>query len=89
MTNLFFSISSNEYERAFKEEIWGCFKYIGIPLETVYSMPIHERKYFINRYNMDAQKDNSEHTTSGNNIEHEVSGENLNSYAKLEQKKMR
>lgn len=52
-------------------------------------MPIHERKYFINRYNMDAQKDNSEHTTSGNNIEHEVSGENINSYAKLEQKKMR
>lgn len=51
MTNLFFSTLPNEYERIFKEELWGCFKYIGIPMETLMNMPIADRKYYIMLHN--------------------------------------
>ena len=39
------------YEKNFKEEIWGCFKHIGIPLETVMNMPISDRKFYIMMHN--------------------------------------
>jgi hypothetical protein len=48
---MFFSILPNEYERQLKEEIWGCFKYIGIPMETLMNMPISDRKYYIMLHN--------------------------------------
>ena len=51
LTNMFFSILPNEYERQLKEEIWGCFKYIGIPMETIMSMPIQDRKFYIIKHN--------------------------------------
>ena len=51
LTNLFFSILPEAYERNFKEEIWGCFKHIGIPLETVMNMPISDRKFYIMMHN--------------------------------------
>jgi hypothetical protein len=51
LTTLFFSTLPNEYEKSFKEEIWGCFKYIGIPMETLMNMPIADRKYYIMLHN--------------------------------------
>ena len=51
LTNLFFSTLPNEYERIFKEEIWGCFKYIGIPMDTLMNMPIADRKFYIMLHN--------------------------------------
>jgi hypothetical protein len=41
----------NEYERIFKEELWGCFKYIGIPMDTLMNMPIADRKFYIMLHN--------------------------------------
>ena len=51
LTNLFFSTLPDEYERSFKEELWGCFKYIGIPMETLMNMPISDRKFYIMLHN--------------------------------------
>jgi hypothetical protein len=51
LTNLFFSTLPNEYERIFKEELWGCFKYIGIPMDTLMNMPIADRKFYIMLHN--------------------------------------
>jgi hypothetical protein len=41
----------NEFEKTFKEEIWGCFKYIGIPMDTLMNMPVADRKYYIMLHN--------------------------------------
>lgn len=61
LTNLFFSTLPTEYERTFKEEIWGCFKYIGIPMETLMNMPISDRKFYIMLHNKtEGHGDNSE-----------------------------
>ena len=41
----------SEYEKSFKEEIWGCFKYVGIPMDVLMNMPIADRKYYIMLHN--------------------------------------
>ena len=48
---MFFSISPNDFGEALLDEIYGCFKYIGIPIDTVMNMPVQNRKYFISRIN--------------------------------------
>jgi len=39
------------YEQNLKEELFACFKYVGIPLDVVDRMPIRDRKYYISKYN--------------------------------------
>ena len=34
-----------------KEELFSCFKYVGIPFEELYSMPVRDRRYFIIKHN--------------------------------------
>lgn len=82
MTNLFFSISPSEFEASLKEEIWGCYKYIGIPIETIYSMPVHDRKFFIMKHNMDVKEENEK--TANNSNSGTITGEALNNYAAKE-----
>lgn len=75
---------SNDYERILKDEIYGCFKHIGIPIETVYNMPIQDRRYFISKHNAEQQKykEERDRETGGG-----VTRENgdLNAYAANEQ----
>ena len=33
------------------DELWGCFKYVGIPFESLWKMPVRTRRYFIHRHN--------------------------------------
>jgi hypothetical protein len=49
----------SEYERSLRDEIWGCFKYIGIPMETVMRLPIQERKYYIHKHNKEVEESNN------------------------------
>ena len=49
-TKLFSSISP-DYRVALHEEMWVCFKFIGIPFDTLYEMPVSERRYYIMKYN--------------------------------------
>lgn len=46
-------------------------------------MPVHIRKYWIQKYNSDNKEDTSDPNTST------ISGMNLNTYASLEQMKMK
>lgn len=57
---MFFSISPNDYSEALLDEIYGCFKYIGIPIDTVMNMPVQTRKYFISRHNKDCEEMNKQ-----------------------------
>ena len=57
---------------------------MNIPLETIYSMPIMDRKYFIHKHNEDVKFQNSKNS---NTNENNINGSSLNSYAKLEQQK--
>ncbi len=48
---ILFSSISPDYDKNLAEELFGCFKYIGIPINTLYKMPIRERKFYIARHN--------------------------------------
>ena len=49
-TILFSSIYPT-YEENLKEELFACFKYIGIPFDVLDKMSIRDRKFYIQRYN--------------------------------------
>ena len=70
-----------EYERRLRDEIWGCFKYIGIPMETIMKLPIQERKYYIYKHNQE-QENNKEYNDK--NIS-KYTGKDLNNFARNEQ----
>lgn len=75
---LFSSISPN-YERNLKEELYGCFKYIGIPFDILDKMPTRDRKFYIAKHNGIVEAENAEH--NGNSI----NGEMLDAYTDLYQ----
>lgn len=80
---MFFSISPNDYERQLKEELWGCFKHIGIPMEVLMTMPIQDRKFYILKHNeeMEAENKRMKAAEKGSTHDSTISGEALNSYA--------
>ena len=77
---MFFSISPNDYAEALLDEIYGCFKYIGIPIDTVMNMPIQNRKYFISRHNRDCEEQDRKYNKN-NDIN--VSGEGTTQYTQM------
>ena len=54
---ILFSSISPDMEENLKEELFGCFKYVGIPIDILEKMPVRDRKYYIKKYNeyMDAK----------------------------------
>lgn len=84
---MFFSISPNDYAESLLDEIYGCFKYIGIPIDTVMNMPIQDRKYFIARHNKDCEAINQKHSNNSYNITGEAVSEytnmSMNDYKRL------
>jgi hypothetical protein len=83
---MFFSISPNAYEKQLKEEIWGCFKYIGLPMDTIMSMPIQDRKFYIIKHNEAMEMEEKRMKAAERSSSHDstISGEALNSYAQRE-----
>lgn len=77
-TILFSSISPN-YEKHLKEELYDCFKYIGIPFDILYKMPTRDRKFYIAKHNGLVNEENNKNR--GNVID----GELINDYANLYQ----
>jgi hypothetical protein len=77
---MFFSISPNDYGQALLDEIYGCFKYIGIPIDTVMNMPVQNRKYFITKHNYECEEMNKKY---GNEKSVNVSGESTMSYTQM------
>lgn len=82
LISTFFSILPSDYERRLKDEIWGCFKYIGFSIDAVMKMPIQDRKYYIMRHN--AEVEESERGGSYSPNTNTYSGD-LNGFAQLEQ----
>mgnify|MGYP004499701787 CR=1 FL=1 len=73
----------SDYERRLKDEIWGCFKYIGIPMDTIMNMPIQDRKYYIMKHN--AEQGELQKQMKGDKNATELYGEALNRYADIVQ----
>lgn len=74
----------SDYERILKDEIWGMFKHIGIPMETVMSMPIQDRRYYIQKHNHEQEAHATAETQSKNSGTNKISGD-INEFARMEQ----
>lgn len=57
---ILFSSISPDYERNLKEELFECFKYIGIPFDILYKMPVRDRKFYISKHNGIIEEQNKE-----------------------------
>jgi hypothetical protein len=82
---MLFSISPKS-EQYLREELWGCFKYIKIPFETLYKMPVRERKFYIERHNEAAKEENDKMEGKSNSNRTEA---NINAYANIEQSNLK
>lgn len=76
----------DDYELSFWEEIWGCVKVIGIPYDTVMSMPVQNRKILIQRHNMEGEMNEMKKMRGNDGTT--IGGESLNAYAEQEMKKI-
>ena len=76
---ILFSSISSDYERNLKDELFGCFKHIGIPFQVLEKMPIRDRKFYIAKHNGIIEKENENH--NGNSID----GEMINKYTDMSQ----
>lgn len=83
LTNTYFSISPTEYYRNLQDELWGCFKYIGMPWDMIMSLPIQDRRYFIQKHNAEQDALSSQNSNKGNVRTYE--GSAINAFAKNEQ----
>lgn len=68
-------------EKRLWDELWGCVNYLKIPFETVMSMPVYIRRFWILKHNEVNSKDN----TPGNDKPTSVDGQAINAYAQIEQ----
>lgn len=83
---ILFSSISPDGEENLKEELFACFKYVGIPFEELYSMPVRDRRYFIIKHNEYSERERNE-------IEGKHKGEGsttsmIDGYTDLEQSKI-
>lgn len=79
-----FSISLDKYEMDFWDEIWGCVKYIELPYDVVWNMPVYIRKLWIAKHNRENSPNNNNQNNEGLDV---VNSATINSYAALEQRK--
>ena len=77
---ILFSSISDDYEFNLKNELYGCFKFIGIPLDILYKMPIRDRKFFIAKHN--GIVDEEMKKEKGNHV---INGEMINKFTDMSQ----
>ena len=63
------------------DELWGCVNYLKIPFETVMSMPVYIRKFWILKHNETVNKENAPNSGKTSTID----GQSINAYAQIEQ----
>lgn len=92
MTNFFFLISPTDYARNLMDELWGCFKHVGMSWDMVMKLPIQDRRTLIHKHNMEQDEINREYeaaTGEGGLTSRYYEGEAINTFAQMEQNNMR
>jgi hypothetical protein len=71
------------------DELWGCFKHVGMSWDMIMELPIQDRRTLIQKHNREQEAINNE--IEGNNTPNNrtYEGEMINTFAKMEQSNMR
>lgn len=78
---IMFSSISSDYEKNLKDELYGCFKYIGIPFDILNKMPVRDRKFYIAKHNGIVEDEKNKE----NNNNSKISGEMINKFTDYNQ----
>ena len=70
------------------DEIWGCFKHIGMSYDMIMKLPIQDRRALIYKHNMEQDAISREFDKTQGNVR-TYEGESLNTFARLEQSNQR
>lgn len=70
------------------DEIWGCFKHIGMSYDMIMKLPIQDRRAFIYKHNMEQDAISREFDKTQGNVR-TYEGESLNTFARMEQNDMK
>ena len=84
LISLFLSISKDnigDSEKKLWDELWGCVNYLKIPYDTLMTMPVYIRKFWILKHNEVSSQNNMPNGDKNNTID----GTAINSYAQMEQ----
>jgi hypothetical protein len=81
---ILFSSISPDGEENLKEELFACFKYVGIPFKELYHMPVRDRRYFIIKHN--EYNEREKNAMEGKNNENQTSM--IDGYTDIEQAKI-
>ena len=77
---IMFSSISPDYEKNLKDELYGCFKYIGIPFDILNKMPIRDRKFYIAKHNSIVEDEKKKNTNNST-----IDGEMINKFTDYSQ----
>ena len=70
------------------DEIWGCFKHIGMSYDMIMKLPIQDRRALIYKHNMEQDAISREFDKTQGNVR-TYEGESLNMFARMEQNDMK
>jgi hypothetical protein len=71
----------SDAEKKLWDELWGCVNYLKIPFDTIMTMPVYIRKFWILKHNEATSQENSQ-SKGGSSV---VDGQSINAYAQIEQ----
>lgn len=71
------------------DEIWGCFKHVGMSWDMIMKMPIQDRRALIQRHNREQEEIENRINNENNGTDRTYEGEMINTFAKLDQLKQR
>ena len=66
------------------DEIWGCFKHIGMSYDMIMKLPIQDRRALIYKHNMEQDAISREFDKTQGSVR-TYEGESLNTFARMEQ----
>ena len=72
------------------DELWGCFKHVGMSWDMIMKLPIQDRRLLIQKHNKEQEEMDKMYNgnENGSDMRH-YEGEALNTYAQLEQRNKR
>jgi hypothetical protein len=72
------------------DELWGCFKHIGMSWDMIMKLPIQDRRNLIYKHNIEQEETNKENNNErGDSTTRYYEGESINTFARMEQSNMR
>lgn len=72
------------------DELWGCFKHVGMSWDMVMKLPIQDRRTLIHKHNLEQEEINREFDGGDGSLSTRYyEGESINTFAQMEQNNLR